>query len=56
VAFAGVYLVNAPLQILATSDWSDALGVIVFIGLLAWVFALSVVLVAAERRERAAAG
>ena len=54
VAFTGVYLVNAPLQIFATSDWSDAVGVVVFVGLLAWVFALSVVLVVALRREAAA--
>jgi hypothetical protein len=34
---------------------SEAVGVIVFLGLLAWVFALSVVLVVAQRRVAASA-
>jgi predicted phage tail protein len=49
VALTVVWLVNAPLQIFATSDWSDLVGLIVFLSLLAWVFALSVVLVVSRR-------
>jgi hypothetical protein len=45
-----VQLINAPLQIFAGSDWSDAVGAIVFLALLAWVFALSAVLVVSMRR------
>jgi hypothetical protein len=45
VGLTVVWLINAPLQIFATSDWSDAVGAIVFLSLLAWVFALSTVLV-----------
>jgi hypothetical protein len=45
-----VHLINAPLQIFATSDWSDAVGAIVFLALLAWVFGLSVVLFVSMRR------
>jgi hypothetical protein len=44
------WLINAPLQILATSDWSVTIGTILFLALLAWVFALSVVLVITLRR------
>jgi hypothetical protein len=40
-----VQLINAPLQIFATSDWSDAVGVVVSLTLLAWVFGLSAALV-----------
>jgi hypothetical protein len=54
VALSVVWLVNAPLQIFATSDWSDVVGLIVFLSLLAWVLALSVVLVFSLRREGAA--
>jgi hypothetical protein len=43
-------LINAPLQIFATSDWSDAVGAIVFLTLLAWVFSLSVALILSMRR------
>jgi hypothetical protein len=50
VVLTAVLLVDAPLQIFATSDWSDAVGVIVFLCLLAWVFALSVGLVVSMRR------
>jgi hypothetical protein len=56
VVLTAVFLVNAPLQIFATSDWSGAVGTIVFVGLLGWVFALSVVLVLSLRREAAAPG
>ena len=45
-----VQLINAPLQIFAGSDWSDAAGAIVFLALLAWVFGLSAVLVVSIRR------
>ena len=48
------WLINAPLQILATSDWSVTVGTILFLALLAWVFALSVVLVITLRRTPAA--
>ena len=42
------WLINAPLQILATSGWSGTVGTILFLALLAWVFALSVILVITE--------
>jgi len=48
------WLINAPLQILATSDWSVIVGTILFLALLAWVFALSVILVITLRRTPAA--
>lgn len=51
VGLTVVWLINAPLQIFATSDWSDAVGAIVFLSLLAWVFALSVVLLIVLRRS-----
>jgi hypothetical protein len=51
VALTAVQLVNGPLQLLATSDWSDMVGVIVFLGFLAWVFALSAVLVLGMRGD-----
>jgi hypothetical protein len=49
VGLAVVWLINAPLQIFSASDWSDAVGVVVFLCLLAWVFALSVILVMSLR-------
>ena len=55
VGLTAVFLVNAPFQIFAHSDWSDVVGAIVFVSLLAWVFALSVVLVLSLRREAAPA-
>ena len=48
------WLINAPLQILATSGWSVTVGTILFLALLAWVFALSVILVITLRRIPAA--
>ena len=42
------WLINAPLQILATSGWSVTVGTILFLALLAWVFTLSVILVIIE--------
>ena len=45
VGLTVVWLINAPLQIFAASGWSDDVGAIVFLALLAWVFALSSVLV-----------
>lgn len=52
------WLINAPLQILADqrtmSGWSVTVGTILFLALLAWVFALSVVLVITLRRTPAA--
>jgi hypothetical protein len=56
VVLTVVWLINAPLQILASSDWSDAVGAIVFVSLLAWVFALSVVLVVSIRRSMGGTG
>jgi hypothetical protein len=50
-----ILLVNAPLQIFGTADWTDAVGAIVFLGLLAWVFLLSVVFARSLQRETAAA-
>jgi hypothetical protein len=48
------WLINAPLQILADqrtmSGWSVTVGTILFLALLAWVFALSVILVITLRR------
>jgi hypothetical protein len=55
VALTVAWLINAPLQIFATSDWSVIVGTIVFLALLAWVFALSVVLVISLRRTAVAA-
>jgi hypothetical protein len=55
VGLTAVFLVNAPFQIFAHSDWSGVVGTIVFVSLLAWVFALSVVLVLSLRREAAPA-
>jgi len=54
VGLTVVWLINAPLQIIATSDWSDGVGAIVFVSLLAWVFALSSVLVISLRRAAVA--
>jgi hypothetical protein len=51
IGFMAVQLINAPLQILATSSWSDAVGVIVFVAWLAWVFAVSIMLVLSMRRS-----
>jgi hypothetical protein len=52
------WLINAPLQILADqrtmSGWSVTVGTILFLALLAWVFALSVILVITLRRIPAA--
>ena len=50
VALTVAWLINAPLQIFAGSGWSEVVGTIVFLALLAWVFALSVVLVISLRR------
>jgi hypothetical protein len=48
------WLINAPLQILAAAGMSVTIGTILFLALLAWVFALSVVLVITEaERSRA---
>lgn len=49
VGLTVVWLINAPLQIFGSSDWSDAVGVVIFVFLLAWVFALSVILVMSLR-------
>ena len=44
------WLINAPLQILAAAGLSVTIGTILFLALLAWVFALSVILVITLRR------
>jgi hypothetical protein len=54
IALTLIQLTNAPLQIIATSHWSDIVGVVVFIAFLAWVFAASAGLVAAMRRSAVA--
>ena len=54
VGLAAVQLVNAPLQIAASSDWSDIVGTVVFIVFLVWVFSLSVSLVLSLRRGEVA--
>ena len=51
VGLTVVWLINAPLQIFGTSDWSDAVGAGIFVSLLAWVFALSVILVMSLRSD-----
>jgi hypothetical protein len=53
VGLTVVWLINAPLQIFGTSDWSDAVGAVIFVSLLAWVFALSVILVMSLRSDAA---
>jgi hypothetical protein len=50
IGFAFVLLVNAPLQIAATSDWSDVVGSVIFVVLLSWILATSVWLVFVMRR------
>jgi hypothetical protein len=50
LGLAAVCLVNAPLQIAATSAWSDAVGAVVFLAVLAWVFGLSVLLLRSSAR------
>jgi hypothetical protein len=50
LGLTAVWLVNAPLQIFAASGWAESVGSIVFVSLLAWVFALSIVLVMSLRR------
>jgi hypothetical protein len=55
IVLTAVFLINAPLQIFGTANWTDAVGTIVFLGLLAWVFVLSIVLVVSLRQEAAAA-
>lgn len=54
VVLTVVFLINAPLQIFGTADWTDAVGAIVFLGLLAWVFVLSVALTVSLRRDASA--
>jgi hypothetical protein len=53
-ALTAILLINAPLQIFGTADWTDAVGAIVFLGLLAWVFLLSIVLAHSLLREAGA--
>ena len=50
IGLTAVLVIDAPLQILGTADWTDAVGVVAFLALLAWIVALSAVLVAALRR------
>jgi hypothetical protein len=49
---AAVELVNAPLQLLASSHWSDLVGVAVFGLFLLWILAVSIVLTGEVWRER----
>ena len=46
-----VLLINAPLQLFGTASWTDSVGVVIFLALLAWVMLLSIVLVVSLRRE-----
>jgi hypothetical protein len=55
IGLAALQLANAPLQIMATSHWSDVVGFIVFLAFLAWVVAASASLTAALRRSRLSA-
>ncbi len=50
-----IFLINAPLQIFGTAGWTDAVGTIVFLCLLVWVFVLSIVLVVSLQRDAGAA-
>ena len=50
-----VFLINAPLQIFGTADWTATVGAVIFLGLLAWVFLLSIVLVVSLRQRDPAA-
>jgi hypothetical protein len=52
-ALTVILLINAPLQIFGTADWTDAIGTIAFLGLLAWVFVLSLLLAHSLQREAA---
>jgi hypothetical protein len=54
VVLTVILLVNAPLQLFGTADWTDAVGAVVFLALLAWVFVLSVVFAVSLRREAVA--
>jgi hypothetical protein len=56
IALTLVHLINGPLQIFASSDWSDAVGAIVFLTFLAWVTALSATLLASMRVPTGALG
>jgi len=55
IVLTAVFIANAPLQIFGTAGWTDAVGTVVFLGLLAWVFVLSVVLAVSLKREVVAA-
>ncbi len=53
VVLTAVLLLNAPLQIFGTADWTEAVGTVAFLGLLGWVFLLSVALTARLWRNSA---
>jgi hypothetical protein len=53
IVLTAVLLLDAPLQIFGTASWTDAVGAVVFVALLAWVFLLSVVLTTRLWRARA---
>jgi hypothetical protein len=55
VVLTAILIVNAPLQLFGTADWTDAVGAVVFLALLAWVFVLSVVFAVSVRRDAVAA-
>lgn len=52
IGLAAVLLVNAPLQILAGSEWSDVVGFLAFVAFLGWVSAASAALVVSMRPGR----
>jgi hypothetical protein len=56
VCLTVVQLVNAPLQILGTEDWTDVVGLIAFLGLLGWVLVLSIALARGELEPDARPG
>jgi hypothetical protein len=56
VTLGAILLLNAPLQLAADSDWSDAVGFVAFGAFLAWVFASSLALVLARRQELSRGG
>jgi hypothetical protein len=53
LGFTVVRLISAGIVLGSHSHWSDVLGIIVFVGFLAWVFATSVWLVLGMPRRRA---
>jgi len=51
IVLTAFFVVDAPLQIFGTAGWTNAVGAVVFVGLLVWVLVLSIALTASLRRE-----